>query len=193
MKKIFITTFASMFIALPLYASAHESSIPHEEPVPIITEEEITPLKTFTTCSQDAIEKRDTNIALSRSDYNISMNTALLERKNNEKNAVSNERESSKKAALKISVENYKNKAKTTQGTLTQARKNAWQTFENDIKKCRDEQEDEPSLVKEISTQTISEDERKKMDDSSFKETKEIKTIKDTFKAQLENLRLFFK
>lgn len=192
MKKLFITLTASMLFVMPLYVSAHESTsspeTPHTEP----HEEVLIPVKTFTTCSQDAIEKRDTNIAISRSEYNIAMNNALLERKNNEKLAVGSEEKGSKKTALKNGAEAYKNKVKSAQNTLTQARKLAWQTFDDDVKNCREDQKEEISAEKEI-LKTALENETGKSEDISPKEGKELKALKETFKAQLETLKSFFK
>ena len=90
---------------------------------------------TLTECSQQAIEDRDTAIANSRTLYNNAMTKALTERKNREKAAIAMKTEEERKIAIKASVENYKNQAKAAQNALTQARKLAWQTFENDIGK----------------------------------------------------------
>lgn len=192
MKKLFITLTASMLFALPLYAAEQENSSSSEISKTEAREEIVTPVKTFTLCSQDAIEKRDTSIALSRSEYNIAMNNALLERKNNEKMAVGSEEKGSKKTALKNGVETYKNKVKAAQNTLTQARKVAWQTFDDDVKKCREEKKEEPEVEKSV-LKVTEEENLSKDEDHPSKESKEVKMFRETFKAQLETLKSFFK
>ena len=98
--------------------------------------EDATSTKSITTCTQEAIEKRDTAITASRQIYNQAMTQALTERKNSEKKAVAIKNEDDKKTAIKASVTSYKSATKTAQNTLTQARKEAWDTFQDDTDAC---------------------------------------------------------
>ncbi|MEN9880895.1 MAG: hypothetical protein RLZZ308_78 [Candidatus Parcubacteria bacterium] len=99
----------------------------------------VTTTSTFTSCSQEAIEERDTKLGQARNIYNTAMNAALLERKNTEKAAIALDTEKEKKEAIKDSVETYKTKTKQAQTNLTQARKNIWLSFENTVKDCRED------------------------------------------------------
>jgi hypothetical protein len=125
--------------------------------------------KLFTECSQNAIEVRDTKLSTSRSTYNTAMTQALNERKNREKLAVAVSGEQPKKNAMKTSVETYKNQAKAAQNNLVQARKEAWQTFEDDIKKCRELHENNEST--QISEEGVSETSSKKEEGKGIRET----------------------
>lgn len=199
MKKQLVTLGAGILFLLPLYGYAEEVATPVLGNASSTKEQKdesasSTPLlKTFTTCSQEAIEARDTSIASSRLTYNNAMTSALLERKNSEKAAVALKTDDAKKDALKLSVETYKKEAKAAQTTLTQARKLTWQTFDNDIKKCREledtdtaskSEDDQPTVTSEPATFS------RKMEKSENKE--EVKTIKDTIKAQFESFKSLF-
>lgn len=144
------------------------------------------PAKPFTICSQEAIERRDTNIASSRSTYNIAMTNALTERKNREKAAVAIENEEKKKDAIRLSVDSYKNQTKAAQNTLTQTRKALWQTFENDIKNCRDAEESV------ISKDTQPEEKTKNTAMKKPTEEVEVKTMKETIKDKIETFFSLF-
>ena len=157
-----------------------------------------TPVKTFTLCSQEAIESRDTRITTSRVTYNTAMVDALTERKEREKAAIAITDDSEKKDAIKISVEVYKNQAKTAQATLVAARKLAWQTFESDIKQCHEaNQEGDVTTISKTKTDVALPEEpaptMRKMEKGIEKvEEKETRTIKETIKAQFESFKSLF-
>jgi hypothetical protein len=125
------------------------------------------------------------------------MTSALTERKNREKAAVAMTDEDEKKDAIKASVEAYKHQAKAAQTTLAQARKQAWQTFENDIKKCRElETENEDHMIA-TSTEDNTAPVARTMMKKSSEEPKEIKSLetkslKETIKSQFESLKSLF-
>jgi DNA repair ATPase RecN len=204
MKKQLLTLTATLLFAFPLYGFAEElpstalgvaSTTKNEE----ASSTDATPVKTFTTCSQEAIEARDTKIATSRIAYNTAMSNALTERKNREKAAVAIADEDDKKDAIKASVDTYKHQAKAAQATLTQARKLAWQTFDNDIKACRDLEQ-----ITEDTTATLKSDNEqaptartmmmKKGAETEITETKpvESKSFKDTIKDKFESIKSLF-
>ncbi len=204
MKKNIFALFTGALFLIPLYGYAEElpvklvtaATTTVEEIVVGTTTASTTPVWTLTTCSQEAIESRDTRIASSRVAYNTTMANALTERKNREKAAVAISDEDDKKDAIKASVENYKSQAKTAQTILVQARKLAWQTFENDIKKCRDIQSDETVSTQDSNIPTPASEQTpvmRKMEKSAEKtEEKETKTIKETIKAQFESFKSLF-
>jgi DNA repair ATPase RecN len=183
---------------LPFYAHAEESHLAMATTTQTTQEvavsqssstEEVKDLpEDFTVCSQEAIEKRDTNIASSRSVYNTAMTNALKERKNREKAAVAIENDDDKKAAIKASVTAYKNTTKAAQTILTQARKVAWQEFEDDIKQCRTTQEEELNKKVDLTTESSV---SQKMTGGKNLES-ESKTIKDALKEQFEAIRSLF-
>ena len=185
MKKQLLTTTIGLLLFVPVFGYAEENvkEVEHEQATSTIAS--TTPLKSFTTCSQEAIENRDTKIASSRALYNTAMANALTERKNKEKAAVAVVDPSNKKDSIKTSVENYKNQAKGAQAALTQARKAAWQDFEEDIASCREIEKEATELSdgKEMRTFDI---QTKKTDEV------ETKTIKETIKAGIESLRSLF-
>lgn len=205
MKKHFLALGLSCMVFLPIYSYAEEtpSTLTSSTSVSnvgsstnyLITNGITTP-KTFTICSQEAIEVRDTSIASSRVTYNTAMANALTERKNSEKTAVAIKNEDAKKYALKLSVETYKREAKAAQTALIQARKITWQTFDNDIKKCRSLEDIEVSS-KSSDEQLVAGNEPtpilRKMEKAAEKvEEKETKTIKETIKAQFESFKSLF-
>lgn len=184
MKHFFIHTTLSFLLVTPLFVHADEaSSTPHEDSV--VASSTLSVKRSFTVCSQEAIERRDTNIASSRSLYNIAMANALKERKNREKAAVAIADEDDKKSAIKTSVTSYKNAVKMAQSELTVARKEAWQTFEDDIASCRTEQEQEESAETTPLDTTSSTTEVIK---KPHEET-ETKTVKESF---FESIKSFF-
>ncbi len=195
MKKNTLTLLISFLVLIPVFSYAEEtaSTSPITEK-PKITEVALniststtastTPFKDFTLCSQEAIEVRDTAIAASRSSYNVSMTNALNERKKREKASVAIQDEEKRKDAIKSSVDAYKYQAKTAQNTLTQSRKVAWQTFEDTIKVCRENQAKEEILLEQSSTST---------EINMFRiDTSEPKTFKEAIKAQIESIKSLF-
>lgn len=144
------------------------------------------PIKSFTLCSQQAIENRDTKIATSRSIYNAAMTAALTERKNKEKSAVAIADSDDQKAAIKAAVDAYKTMTKNAQNTLVASRKTVWQNFESDIKACHELQDEEISTeksekaIKEVSSEPTV---MKKLDDSA-----ETKTIKESIFNTIRSL-----
>jgi len=143
-----------------------------------------TPQKSFTVCSQEAIEARDTAIASSRLVYNTTMAKALNDRKNREKAAVAIVRDDAKKTAIKNSVETYKTQAKNAQAILTDSRDLAWYTFANDIKICRDI-EDANILLMEQESGTTSLKMAGPNDTTS-------KTFGDVLRSSFENFKSLF-
>jgi DNA repair ATPase RecN len=146
-----LVTFGLLVIIAPLYSKAESVASSTPESVIASSTEMIA---TFTSCSQEAIEKRDTSLAFARTDYNNAMNEALLARKEAEKKNVAIINEKEKKEAIKESAENYKNSAKEAQNTLTQSRKSIWQTFDTDIKNCREEFAETKQEEKDIKKET---------------------------------------
>ncbi len=198
MKKQLLHATLGALLFIPLYGYAAEEvpsstpikkdSVSKELSIEDATSTASTTAKSFTTCSQEAIEKRDTKIASSRALYNTSMTSALTERKNKEKAAVAVLDADDKKDAIKLSIENYRNKAKGAQTILTQARKMTWQTFEDDITVCRELEKntEEPSNEPLGISARSMEPSLKKNEDS------EPKSIKETIKAGIESLRSLF-
>lgn len=206
MKKNILTLLAGTFFLIPLYGYADEiplklataaTTTVLEEVVMGTTTASTTPVRTFTICSQEAIEARDTRIAASRSTYNTAMANALTERKNREKAAVAIRDEDDRKDAIKASVDTYKHQAKAAQTTLTQARKLAWQTFDNDIKACRDLEQitnESASSMKAEEDQTPTTRTMKKGEDVEVKDQKisEVKSFKNTLKDKFESIKSLF-
>jgi hypothetical protein len=198
MKKQLFTATIGLLLVLPLYGHAdeHSTTTPKAKDSSlkeIVTNDDTDSLatstvqvKSFTLCSQEAIEKRDTKIATSRAIYNTAMTSALTERKNKEKAAVAILDADDKKDAIRLSAETYKNQAKSAQATLTSARKTTWEDFEDDIALCRE-------IEKEV---TIQEKEPKDLRtvESSLKKSEELesKTIKETIKAGIESFKSLF-
>ena len=186
MKKQVLQTSIGLLLLIPLYVYAEATSslqgTSSEQTPALEIEDEVasgTP-KNFTECSQDAIEVRDTNIASSRTIYNTAMTNALKDRKNKEKAAMAIVNETKKKDAIKASVNAYKNLVKTAQNNLTEAREEAWKTFEKDIEDCRKlEKTDNSSDEEDVETSPTSGE-------------GEVKTIKDTIKEQFEAFRSLF-
>jgi len=205
MKKQLLTASAVILFLFPMYGYAEEiptavlgiASSTQEESA--TTTASSTPLRTFTICSQEAIEVRDTSIASSRLTYNTAMSKALTERKNREKAAVAIIDEDDKKDAIKASVETYKHQAKGAQTALTQARKIAWQTFDNDVKKCRElEKTEQLDIVASTTEEQVAPAARtmmmKKGGEDDIKETKmsESKSFKDSLKDKIESFKSLF-
>lgn len=146
MKKI-LTTQLAVFFVLPflVYADTASSSVKDirseiKEVLATTTSATttVTSEENFTLCQQQAIEKRDTSLASSRLLYNTAMANALIDRKNREKAAIAIADKEAKKIAIRNSVDTYKNLVKEAQDHLVDARKNAWQTFEDEVESCRE-------------------------------------------------------
>lgn len=184
MKKISINIALLAAILVPSFAYADELAVITSTSSSVEIMASTTQVMTFTTCSQEAIEKRDTSIAASRSAYNVTMTNALNERKNREKAAIALTVESEKKDAIKNSVDAYKNQVRVAQNTLTQLRKVAWQDFEDDIKECR---------TLETTAEATSTEEKPLGRAMMMKvEEAENKTIKETIKGKIETFFSLF-
>jgi hypothetical protein len=187
MKKYLLQVSIGFLLLLPLYASAETASSSNATTTVTSVETDVdtstSTEKSFTLCSQDAIEKRDTGIASSRALYNIAMTNALKDRKNKEKAAVAIASESKKKDAIKFSVNTYKNLVKTAQNNLTDAREQAWKDFENDIASCRAAEDVANTIQDEADTANAP---------ALIKVEGETKTIKDTIKEQFDAFKSLF-
>lgn len=199
MKKHIAQLTLGISLLLPLSAYAEEgvfalasSSLKNNEKAQeeVVAEATSTILvNDFTSCSQEAIEARDTKIAASRSVYNTAMANALTERKNREKSAIAIKDTDDKKEAIKESVENYKNQTRAAQNSLSASRKTVWQEFEDAIKDCHllenetTSQADEPVMLRKVNVESAS---------MMKVEEPENKTIKETIKAQFESFKSLF-
>jgi DNA repair ATPase RecN len=145
MKKHILSIPFSLLLVIPLYthaesASSTQATSTKETASTTEMTDSYSSDQEFTLCQQQAIETRDTRISTSRSLYNTAMTGALTDRKNKEKSAIALSDKDTKKNAIKTSAETYKNLVKKAQNDLTDARKVAWQSFEDDIQACRDTQ-----------------------------------------------------
>lgn len=188
MKKQLLLASIGYILLIPFYTHAEETfSLEATSTIVESTQEtededvlaSSTP-KNFTTCSQEAIEVRDTSIATSRTIYNSAMTDALKDRKNKEKAAMAITNENKKKDAIKVSVNTYKNLVKNAQNNLTEAREEAWKTFEEDIEACRELEKEEVASNEGA------------LDAYTEPAEGEPKTIKETIKEQFEALRSLF-
>lgn len=194
MKNYLLQASVGFLLLLPLYVSAETTSTSTNESTstldsPLVTDTSTSTEKTFTLCSQDAIEKRDTSIASSRALYNIAMTNALKERKNKEKVAVAIISDSKKKDAIKLSVATYKNLVKGAQSSITDAREQAWKDFENDIAVCHDIEDKGIASKKEAKVGTGVESDTLLMKKGDVAEPK---TIQETIKEQISAFRSLF-
>lgn len=164
MKNHLLHIQLALLFALPLAAHAEAaSSSPAIQEITATTTAATstatsTPEQLFTQCQQQAIEDRDTQIASSRTLYNTAMANALTDRKNKEKLAIAIIDKDAKKVAIKNSVDTYKNLVKKAQNDLTEARKDAWETFEDTIQACRETQNDALENAEATSTEATVED-----------------------------------
>lgn len=159
----------------------------------------------FTTCSQTAIEDRDTAITKAREIYNASMNEILLERKNGEKAAVAITDAGDKKDAIKEVVDIYRKNALEAQDVLTSSRKDIWEKFEADIELCREAKSDVHATLSASSTAsttvaTTSQKTKEMKEKTSVTEkTKKVeqkeeqKTFRESFMSGIGALRSLFK
>lgn len=142
----------------------------------------------FTTCSQTAIETRDTSITAARSIYNVSMAKALNERKEKEKAAVAILDDNERKDAIKDVVEDYRKSSQSAQEILTASRKVTWDNFERDIQNCRESKVESM----EVSTTTSSSTSAKNLTTNSvaskISAQKELITEKDEPKSFKESI-----
>ncbi len=198
MKKIshFLSPLLLGAFLFPLIANAEEATTIVATSTASSSTIVVTKAQLFTSCSQDAIESRDTKLAQARGSYNTAMSNLLLERKNVEKAAVAIEDEKEKKTAIKESVEKYKTEVKTIQSTLTQSRKTIWQNFENDTRVCREflektdeekaDEKAEKRAAKEIGKKEVSE--AKEIRKEEKKEENETKSVKDSIFDSIKSL-----
>ncbi|MBP6888225.1 MAG: hypothetical protein KBC21_00835 [Candidatus Pacebacteria bacterium] len=198
MKKIshFLSPLLLGAFLFPLIANAEEATTTVATSTTSSSTIVVTKAQLFTSCSQDAIESRDTKLAQARGSYNTAMSNLLLERKNVEKAAVAIEDEKEKKTAIKESVEKYKTEVKTIQNTLTQSRKTIWQNFENDTRVCREflektdeekaDEKAEKRAAKEIGKKEVSE--AKEIRKEEKKEENETKSVKDSIFDSIKSL-----
>ncbi len=194
MKNYFLQASVGFLLLIPLYVSADTVSTSTNEGTTTVDSSFVTDVSTsteknFTTCSQDAIEKRDTSIASSRALYNIAMTNALKERKNKEKAAVAITNDNKKKDAIKLSVTTYKNLVKVAQSSITDAREQAWKDFENDIATCHDIEDKGIASKKEARKEMGVESDTLLMKKG---EITEPKTIQETIKEQISAFRSLF-
>jgi DNA repair ATPase RecN len=198
MKNNFLKTSLSLLLMLPLYTHADVSSTTlatSTKEVASSTEQtKNSPDQDFTLCQQQAIETRDNDIAASRSLYNTAMASALTDRKNKEKAAVAITDKDTKKAAIKTSVDTYKNLVKKAQNDLTDARKVAWQTFEDNIQKCHDIQDSATQdIVSSEQNSTETTKEQVEMPGASFKkESKDTSDEGSSFKNVFKAIKSLF-
>jgi DNA repair ATPase RecN len=181
MKKHFLSLPLSLLLVIPFYAQAESSSTTPELDIKktASSTEEVTatsPDQDFTLCQQQAIEARDTQISSSRSLYNTAMTNALTDRKNKEKAAIAISDKDAKKTAIKTSVETYKTLTKNAQNDLTEARKVAWQSFEDAIQSCRDVQ----TATVEETLSSVPSDETTESPASTFSASQVKKEVKET-------------
>ena len=141
MKKKLLTSIFSLMILLPVLTHADVSTstvtIEGEEAtstIVIATSSE----DLFITCSQNAIEKRDTSLSEAKDVYNATMDKALLSRKDSEKKIVTILNTNDKKVAIKNAVDIYKASTKKAQDALKGVRKDIWSTFEDESNLCED-------------------------------------------------------
>lgn len=194
MKNYFLQASVGLLLLIPLYVSADTVSTSTNEATTTVDSSSITDVSTsteknFTTCSQDAIETRDTSIASSRALYNIAMTNALKERKNKEKAAVAITNDNKKKDAIKLSVTTYKNLVKVAQSSITDAREQAWKDFENDIAICHNIEDKGIASKKEMRREMGVESDTLLMKKGDIPEPK---TIQETIKEQISAFRSLF-
>lgn len=161
----------------PVYAQSRNASTTIE----ISSTGEVTEAQVFTACSQASIETRDSSIGSARTAYNNAMALALDARKEAEKKAVAITDASDKKAAIKLAVDDYKKAVAQAQDGLTKARKEAWSSFEENMKTCRDTSKDK--RTSNASTTIASQSETVRVED-------EEKTFKDVI---IHSFRSLFK
>lgn len=184
MKKIYIIS--TICFSVFLQTSAAEPQIQTTETISASSTATTTASTTpsvnqiFTECSQNAIEKRDTSIAVARTTYNTAMADALVKRKNLEKSIVAMPEGEKKKEALKAAVDAYRKSTQGIQDSLTQARKVSWDTFDATMKLCRDAKNDALSAHTKQSGQ-------------DGKDASEIQIIKESVKAQIDAFKSLFK
>jgi len=199
--KLLLTTLALGMASLPVLASAQISVNLSATTSISATTGIVTEAQLLTACSQTSIEIRDSAISSARTAYNNSMSVALDARKEAEKKAVALTDAGEKKDAIKIAVENYKKDVTQAQETLTKARKEAWAQFETNTNACRDMSKDKKEgfvTEKKTITDTKKSELRavhieSKTEIQADERKAETKSLRETFKEQLDVLRAFFK
>lgn len=121
-SSLILTAFISPFFA---HAETATSTLPVSKP-------------TFTSCSQEAVETRDTAISVARQAYNDTMKKALDSRKEGLKVALLFEETDAQSEAKKVIYDNYKVAQQKSQSTYSTTREAAWAMFDADMKACRD-------------------------------------------------------
>jgi DNA repair ATPase RecN len=200
MKKLLLSFPLSFLLVIPLYthaesASTTRASSTRETASSTEEMEQNSPDQDFTLCQQQAIETRDTQISESRSLYNTAMNNALTDRKNKEKTAIALTDKDAKKNAIKVSVDTYKNLVKKAQDDLTDARKIAWQTFEDNIETCRETQNksnQETFIVAPSETETKPQEQPALLRTVSKKEVQETSDEGPSFRNVFRALKSLF-
>lgn len=175
MKKTTLITIMLSLLAVPAFSFAEANPDNNGHAI----EAQI-----FTTCSQEAIEARDSSISSARTAYNTTMAVALNARKEAEKKAVGLSDSDEKKSAIKNAVEEYKKAVNHAQETLIKARKEAWATFERDTENCREASKER----KDSATTTPHAAAMKENDDR-----KQEPSLKETLKAKIESIKNLLK
>ncbi|MEN9337836.1 MAG: hypothetical protein RIQ41_150 [Candidatus Parcubacteria bacterium] len=144
--------------------AAHAQSRNASTTIEVSSTGEATEAQVFTACSQASIETRDSSIGSARTAYNNAMALALDARKEAEKKAVAITDTGEKKAAIKLAVDDYKKAVAQAQDALTKARKEAWSSFEENTKACRDTSKDKRATSATVasSTETLRPDDEEK-------------------------------
>lgn len=176
MKKL--TLLLSLILGttlVPMYALA-ETRATSSSDVVITTSSSASEAQIFTACSQSSIEVRDSSIGSARTAYNNAMTVALDARKEAEKRAVALVDAGDKKDAIKVAVDEYKKAVTQAQDNLTRARKEAWSTFESNMKACRDMREGKEASANEATPQTTT----LKADSKTTQSQPESKSFLDT-------------
>lgn len=202
MKKNILHLFLLLSLVLPSFAFAEDatstaSSTEESSVTASSTERALPSKKSFTVCSQEAIERRDSAIAASRTTYNTAMSNALTDRKNQEKAAVALDEPDEKKDAIKLSVDTYKDDVKKAQNDLTLARKIAWQNFDDDVNACRKLEQSQNEPEQPLSKQNpgdVKVEAKMMMAEPASKELKtaEVKTFREAIKEKIENFISLF-
>lgn len=170
MKKTLITL---ALLSLPVFAFAEANPDNNGQ----ATEAQI-----FTTCSQTAIENRDSSIGSARTAYNNAMAVALGARKDAEKKAVAIEDADEKKTAIKEAVEDYKKAVSQAQDALVKARKEAWAQFETSTSQCREASKEKKDITSELKSDA------RTMQATAKVEEKKSESLKDTILNSIKNL-----
>lgn len=214
-NKTFITSLALGFALVPFFASAETATTTSVEVsigVATPTEAQI-----FTACSQTSIEVRDEAIGKARTVYNLQMAAALDARKEAEKSAVALPEGETRKDAIRVAVEAYKDSVTDAQDQLTSARKEAWSGFETNTKGCRElmtgKREPSPASEQKVEASMKADTRAATPAAMMMKATQpvaatmiantqpeqktemvaEVKSFREIIKAQFDSIKAFFK